>query len=211
MHIIQHSFRLLLLSVCLLSLSETQAAQRDAGKDNGAVLKLQGMVKSLTTERDAAKAETTKLTAELEQLKKDHSKATLAAESAKEQLDNELTLQKNTTTEVKDRLEKTNTRLLEVIEKYKQLNQSKADLNNELNQEKAKYQATDEQLNICTSHNIKLLEAGKDLLEHYQNKGTVSALFQEEPILQFNNVEMENIMQEYEDKIKTGTYKKTSP
>ena len=83
-----------LLLIGGLSSTQPQAAPRDAGKgDNGAVLKLQAMVKSLTSERDAAKTETAKLTEELkqfEQLKKEHSSVV----AAKEQLDSDLSAQK---------------------------------------------------------------------------------------------------------------------
>jgi len=191
------------------------AAPRDAGKaDSGAVQKLQAMVKSLTTERDAAKTETAKLGTELEQLKKDAAKANSALqalESAKQQLDGELNAQKTSNTQVQDRLEKTNTRLLEVIDKYKELQKAKNDLANELQQTQNLKQVTEQQLNTCTEHNLKLYESGKDLLEHYQSKGTVSALLQDEPLLQFNSVEMESIMQDYEDKLRAGKLKTVTP
>lgn len=184
------------------------AAPRDAGKaDNGAVQKLQAMVKSLTSERDAAKAETAKLAAEIEQAKKDNAKAIAAADAAKQQTDSELTAQKSSNAEVRDRLDKTNARLLEVIEKYKVLTQTKNDLSNELMDLKNKKQATDQQLTACTEHNLKLIESGKELLDRYQNKGTIGALLQDEPALQFNSVEMETIVQDYEDKLKSGEYK----
>jgi len=199
---------LLLLLACLAP-TVLQAAPRDAGKaDNGAVLKLQSMVKSLTSERDAAKAETAKVTAELEQLKKDNSKAIATATAAKEQVDSELSAQKSNNTEVRDRLEKTNTRLLEVIEKYKEQSQSKNELSNELSSLKAKQQATEQQLASCGEHNVKLLESSKELLERYHTKGTFGSLLQDEPALQFNGVEMENLIQDYEDKLKAGQYKK---
>jgi hypothetical protein len=39
------------------------------------------------------------------------------------------------------------------------------------------------------------------LLERYQGKGTFEGLLQDEPLLQFQSVEMQNIVQEYEDTI----------
>jgi chromosome segregation ATPase len=193
---------------CLLPLM-AQAAPREAGKqDNGAVQKLQGMVKSLTTERDAAKAETTKLTAELEQLKKDSSKSLATATAAQAQLDSELSSQKTSNTEVRDRLDKTNARLLEVIDKYKELSQSKNQLGAELTGLKARQEATEQQLNICGEHNVKLLNAAKELLVEYENKGSISSVLQQEPLLKFKSVEMETIVQDYEDKLNAGVYKK---
>lgn len=196
-----------LLISCLPLLA--QAAPREAGKqDAGAVQKLQAMVKSVTSERDAAKAETAKLTAELDQLKKESSKSLATVTAAKDQLDSELNAQKSSNTEVHDRLEKTNTRLLEVIEKYKELNQAKNMLATEFNAMKARQEATEQQLNICGEHNVKLLQSAKQLLDVYQHKSTLSSLLQQEPILQFNSIEMETIVQEYEDKLNAGIYKK---
>ncbi len=199
-----------LFAIVLLTghMTTAHAAPREAGKgDGGAVLKLQAMVKSLTTEKDAAKAETAKVSAELDTLKKESSASAKAADAAKQQLDSELSEQKNSNTQVRERLDQTNARLLEVIEKYKVLNQNKGAVENELAELKNKQQVTEQKLASCTEHNVKLYESGKELLERYQNKGTISSLLQDEPALQFNSVEMESIIQEYEDKLRSGEYK----
>ena len=201
---------LMLVLFCALP-SISLAAPRDTGKpDSGAVQKLQAMVKSLTNERDAAKAEATKTLAEVEQLKKEnkeHVDAIKSTEAAKQQLDSELTAQKTSTTEVQTRLEQTNTRLLEVIDKYKALNQSKNELASELAALNNKQQTTEQKLTTCEQRNVKLYESGKELLERYESKGTLSSVLQDEPLLQFNSVEMETIKQDYEDKLRSGVYK----
>ncbi|OAI01118.1 hypothetical protein [Methylomonas methanica] len=189
--------------------SASQAAPREAAKNDGAVLKLQAMVKSLTAERDAAKAESAKLAEELqelEQLKKAHS----AAVAAKEQISSELSAQRNSNGEVRERLEKTNARLLELIEKHREVSQAKADLQAQLSATNAKQQATEQQLGVCDTHNVKLYEAAKELLERYENKGALASVLQREALLQFNSVEMETIVQEYEDKLNASKYQKQS-
>lgn len=187
-----------------------QAAPREAGKsDSGAVLKLQAMVKSLTAERDAAKTESAKLAEELkqfEQLKKDHA----AAVVAKEQIGSELSTQKSANGEVRDRLEKTNARLLEVIEKHKEVSQAKAELTAQLTALNGKQQATEQQLGVCDSHNLKLYEAGKELLERYEHKDALASLLEHEAVLQFKSVELESVVQEYEDKLNAAKYQKQS-
>lgn len=202
-----------MLSVLLLGglpQASLQAAPRDGGKNDGAVLKLQAMVKSLTAERDAAKAETAKLTEELkqfEQLKKDHA----AAVSAKEQLGSELSAQKNSNGAVREQLDKTHAKLLEVIDKHKEVSQAKAELSTELTSLKVKQQATEQELGLCGEHNVKLYQSAKELLERYEGKGTLATLIQDEPLLQFNSVEMEGIVQDYEDKLNAGQYKQETP
>ncbi|WP_228375581.1 hypothetical protein [Methylomonas denitrificans] len=185
------------------------AAPREAGKSDAAVLKLQAMVKSLTAERDAAKAESAKLSEELqelEQLKKAHS----AAVAAKEQISSELSAQRNSNGEVRERLEKANARLSELIEKHKEVSQAKAELQTQLATLNATKQATEQQLSVCDTHNVKLYEAAKELLERYENKGALASVLQNEALLQFNSVEMETIVQEYEDKLNAGKYQKQS-
>lgn len=180
-----------------------QAAPREAGKNDGAVLKLQAMVKTLTGERDAAKAEFARLEAEVEQLKKNHSQAV----AAKEQLGSELSAQKNSNGEVRTRLDQTHAKLLEAIEKHKQLSQEKNQLGNELAQLKTQQESTAQQLSVCGQQNVKLYQSAKELLERYQSKGSLAGLLQDEPLLQFNSVEMETIMQDYQDKLSDGRYK----
>jgi len=192
----------LVLLTLVLSVS-VHAAPREANKNDAAVLKLQGMVKSLTGERDAAKSEAEKLVAEIEQLKKDKA----AALASKEALDGELSAQKSAQLEARSRLEQSNTKLLEVIDKHKQVSQSKLEMDKELQQLKARQQNTEQQLGVCEDHNLKLYQSATELLDRYQNKGVLTNLLQDEPVLQFQSVEMETIVQDYQDKLNAGQYK----
>lgn len=186
----------------------SQAVPRDANANNGAVLKLQAMVKSLTAERDAAKAETAALVTELEQLKKDKA----AALAVKDSLGSELAAQKNSAGAVRSRLDATETKLQDVADKYAKTSRAKTDLETELAAVKAKQQGTEQQLLTCGQHNVKLFQSAQELLERYQNKGTFSGLLQAEPVLQFQSVDMQNVVQEYQDQIKAGMYaEETSP
>lgn len=201
MHLINRCHRpqalasILATVVFLLPLA-TEAAPREAGKNDAALLKLQGMVKSLTAERDAAKAESAAMQAELEQLKKDK-QATLAA---KDSLSSELAAQKNSVGEFRSRLGKTESRLQDVSGQLAQISRVKTDLETELTAWKGKQQATEQQLQTCSTHNAKLSQSAQELLDRYQSKGTFAGLLQDEPLLQFQSVEIQNIVQEYQDK-----------
>ncbi|MBD9355743.1 hypothetical protein [Methylomonas albis] len=200
---------LMVLVTLAIASANLHAAPRESGKNDAAVLKLQAMVKSLTAERDAAKAESAKLAEELQQLeslKKAHS----AAVAAKEQISSELSAQRSSNGEVRERLEKTNARLLEVIEKHKEVSQAKADLTAQLGALNSKQQATEQQLAVCDTHNVKLYESAKELLERYEHKGALASVLQNEALLQFNSVEMETIVQDYEDKLSAGKLQKQS-
>ena len=178
-----------------------QAAPREADANNKVVVKLQTIVRDMTAERDLLKTEKEKLSAEIDQVKKDKSAAVLAATSVEERLNGELSAQKSSGDEVRNKLEQTHAKLLEVIDKYNALNKAKNELGVlHVNLENTQKQ-TDTNLQSCEAKNIKLYEAGKEVLNTYENKGVMDALLKAEPVLQFKSVEMEAIVQEYEDKL----------
>ena len=83
-----------------------QAAPRAADPNSKVVVKLQTIVKDMTSERDLLKTEKEKLAAEIEQVKKDKSAADATASSVEERLSGELAAQKSSAEEVRAKLEK---------------------------------------------------------------------------------------------------------
>jgi septum formation topological specificity factor MinE len=190
-----------LLTGSLLS-ATVQAAPRAADGNNKVVLKLQAMVKDITTERDLLKTEKDKLVLDIEKLNKEKA----ATASAEDRLSSELAAQKNSNAAVSNTLEQTHAKLLEVIEKYNVLNQAKNELSaTHVNLENS-HKQTQAELQSCEGKNIKMFEAGKEVLNSYENKGVMDTLLKAEPILQFKSVEMEAIVQEYEDKLRKQKY-----
>jgi chromosome segregation ATPase len=55
----------------------------------------------------------------------------------------------------------------------------------------------------CEAKNLQLYEYSQDLLQAYQKKGVWSALAQKEPVLGLKEVSVENVVQEYREKINT--------
>jgi chromosome segregation ATPase len=189
------------------------AAPRDGGGSGKAVAKLQTMIRDITTERDALKTErdtiktqletdTKKLTDEITKLKQEKT----AAASAESRLSSELSTQKSNNETITGRLDKTNTRLLEVIEKYKVLNQEKNELTVTHASLEDVQRQTKTELQSCEGKNIKMYEATKGLLKNYENKGVLETILHKEPFLQIKTVEMETIAQEYEDKLRKEKY-----
>ncbi len=167
-----------------------------------AMAKLQAMVKEATTARDTLKTEKDKVTAELDQVKKDKE----SADSETERLNSELETQKSSNAAVSDKLEQTHAKLLEVIEKYNALNKSKNELTVLHTNTENTLKQTETHLQSCESKNIKLFEAGKEILASYENKNVLDSVLKDEPIFKFKSVEMEGIVQEYEDKLRKESY-----
>lgn len=194
-----------LLLAAVLS-THANAGVRGEGDAGGQMVnRLQGMVRQVTKERDVLKTENAKLKTELNALKKD--KDTLEAENSS--ISNKLAGERSNLGKLRVRQEQTYDKLVEVVEKYKELNKVKNQLTLDLKASQNQYQQTSEQLETCGRHNGKLISAANELLDRYQNKGTFSGLMQSEGLLQFESVEMENIVQEYEDKIRVEEYKET--
>ncbi len=184
----------------------TQAAPRAESANNKVVVKLQTIVRDMTAERDLLKTEKEKLSTEIDQVKKDKSAAVLVATSVEERLNGELSAQKSSGDEVRNKLEQTHAKLLEVIDKYNALNKAKNELGVlHVNLESTQKQ-TEANLQSCEGKNIKLYEAGKEVLNTYDNNGVMDVLLKAEPVLQFKSVEMETIVQEYEDKLLKQKY-----
>jgi chromosome segregation ATPase len=187
----------LLFAIAVLWADAVLAVPRDANHSDAAVMKLQAMVRSLSAERDAAKSENAGLASELEQVKKERSEAS----ADKDALAGELAAQKSTSAALQSRLGNTESRLQAVADKYAQTSKAKNELEQQLTALKNTQQNTQQQLKTCGEHNVKLYQSAQELLNRYQNKGTFSGLLQDEPLLQFQSVDMQNIVQEYEDRL----------
>jgi len=189
------------------------AAPRDSGGSAKAVSKLQSMVRDISSERDALRTErdtlkaqldtdTKKLTGDINKLKQEKAGAELVGS----RLNSELSVLKQNNESITSRLEKTNTKLLEVIEKFKVLNQEKNTLNTKHDALQDDQRQTKTELQSCEGKNLKLFEATKSLLKNYEDKGVLETFLHNEPFLQLKSVEMESIVQEYEDKLRNGKY-----
>lgn len=188
----------ILMIAALLTISgHAWSAPREASKNDAALMKLQAALKAMTAERDTAKAELGKLSGEVEQLRKDKD----AAAAATDALSSSLDAQKNASHALQGRVQSTEAKLSESAEKNRELSQAKAGLTQELAALKATQQTTEQQLQLCGQHNGKLVKSAEELLERYKGKGTVASLLQDEPLLGFQSVEMEDIAQQYQDQI----------
>jgi predicted nucleic acid-binding Zn-ribbon protein len=56
-------------------------------------------------------------------------------------------------------------------------------------------------LGVCEQKNLKLYQLNRDILTQYRDKNVLGALTQAEPLTGIESVRMENILQEYRDKL----------
>ncbi len=176
--------------------------EASAGGNSKMLVKLQGMVRQASQERDTLKAENAKLLDKVSRLTKQN--AVLETDGKK--ISKRLARQQGSNKQMQVRQQQTFSKLEEVVEKYKVLRLQNNQIKAQWVMLQGEHKATSQQLQLCSNHNSKLIAAANELLERYQNKGTFDGLLQSEGLLQFKSVEMERIVQEYEDKIRAEEY-----
>ncbi|MEW6427375.1 MAG: hypothetical protein AB1568_05000 [Thermodesulfobacteriota bacterium] len=65
----------------------------------------------------------------------------------------------------------------------------------------ARLESTDARLEKCAENNIKLSEIAEELAELYEKKGTVASMFEEEPLIKYRQVQVEKLLQDYDERI----------
>jgi hypothetical protein len=101
-------------------------------------------------------------------------------------------------------LDNTTAKLREVIDKYNSLNQSKNELTAEHSSLQNTQKFTASELKACETKNIKMFEGAKQVLLGYQRcqtKSLVDTLIDLEPVTQIDDVKLETIIQDFEDKL----------
>lgn len=56
-------------------------------------------------------------------------------------------------------------------------------------------------LSVCTERNAALHKLGNEVLDHYEQKGCLTSVLQAEPFTQLQRVKIENLIEDYRDKL----------
>lgn len=62
--------------------------------------------------------------------------------------------------------------------------------------------ATRQRVQTCETKNAELYKLGEQVLDLYDKKGVIDSLVADEPVTKLKRVEFENLMQDYEDKLR---------
>lgn len=175
-------------TLCILIaglIGTTGLAQAESGGqiDPKALARLQFMVRQLSTERDALAAENSKLKSEVEDVRRKFGDLRNKAQSA-------LTQFKDQSTELSEKLSESQARVKE--------------LEDITTRQTAEF-------NTCMQKNVALYDSHRDILRQYEKKGVFASLLQREPLTGIKQVEMENIIEDYRDRIDQLQVKTPSP
>ncbi len=152
------------------------------------VERMQRMLRQVSQERDSLQAENTRLKSEIEELNRKNVGAKKSSDAA-------LAKSRESNATLSTELQRTEQNLRQI------------QTDKDLLQETVVGQA--QQLETCESHNVKLLQVNRNLLGQYENKGFFDSLMQREPITGLKGVELENIVQDYQDRLDRLVFRKT--
>jgi chromosome segregation ATPase len=155
--------------------------------DQKAMARAQRMLRQMSQERDALQAENARFKSEIEELNRKLGSQKKTSESA-------LAKSREGNAALSENLQKTAQNLRQIEMEKTQLQATVAD------------QA--QLIESCEASNVKLLQINRELLVDYDKKGFMDAMLQREPLTQLKRVEIENIVQEYQDKIDHLEFKK---
>jgi hypothetical protein len=207
-----------LIAICIVFFSSMASAQQDDRRAREAARRMQQMQQQLTQEK--AQLEQDKAKLEKDVAEKDKQLKQLQArmkrtEAGTKQSDTEAKQKGAEVDRLKAELEALSLKFVEQREKADKLADS---FKTSVETNKAK-DAEKEVLNArtalqreiigrqsllvqaCEEKNVALYQLGADLMQRYRNKGVMDALKQAEPFTQLEKVRMENLLQEYAEKI----------
>lgn len=181
--------RVNIISIALAVMLVAMPATTRAGDpEDQKVLRIQRMLRQVSQERDTLQTENARLKSEIGELKRKHAGIKKSSDAALAKSHESIAA-------------------LSVDMRHATQNLRRTESEKNLLQETVVGQA--QQIETCESHNVKLLQVNQNLLGQYENKGFFDSLMQREPIIGFRGVELENIVQEYQDRLDRLVFRKT--
>ncbi len=206
---------LVMLMLCTLGIAGNASAAVDDKKDRDAQRKLRLMMQNMEQEKAVLASEKNSLSGQVESLNKQVSdlKNSSASVSRKKDarvvaLENELLAVKESNLSLSSKLQATQSSLEELTAKYQTSLQSLQASVEQGDEYKMKFQESvsnvsrqSQLIEMCEKKNMALYDLNVEILDRYRNKGVWSALLQAEPFTQIKKVEINNILQEYKEKL----------
>jgi chromosome segregation ATPase len=188
---------ILACSLALMALP-AQSAKRDDGGSQSQ--KMQYLMRQMALERDALKAERSKLEKQLEEAKTTEARLNKRIDG----LEEEMSALKTRLGESYNRIKDANGKLRDTRGELQEMTRNRNLLQSTLNQR-------DNELGVCMTHNVNLYKTGLEILDLYEKKDGWDAALQHEAITGLKSVEIENIIQEYTFRLEDEQHSPKSP
>jgi len=162
------------------------------------------MLRQLSDEKNALEAANAKLKADLEKAEKKLERSSKKEGNLSERLKklkDALEKYQANNEALRDRIEKDRARTMEMVDKFKETISLLKQVEAEKTQYKTDAATYSKDLNSCVDKNIDLYKTGVELLDQYSQKSVWESVAEKEPVLQLQRVKLENLIQDYKDKI----------
>lgn len=196
-----HATAVLFLSDSLLP--EAMAASNKDSKERQAVRRVQAQLNEVQQQKILLEQEKTGLAEQVEELKKKTDgleSGAARANARRAALDREVEGLNKDKAELAGKLQEA---LQEMAKKQAEAMQALQHKERDIKRFEAEVARQTRQIEMCEVKNAQLYQINVELMNKYQSKGVFGALLQAEPFTQLKSVEMENLLQEYRDKLDT--------
>jgi len=191
----RHRSVIILAFMAAMALPAVKAhAQSETDRLRDALRSATAQVRSLEDQRTAIQAQLAEVTRARDALKAE-------VDTAKAQVRKVEADYRQAVHEFNDRLEERN----QTLEKWKEAYIEAATVARTKDSERAKFETESKTfkagLNACTVKNKELVKVGRDLLQRYDNLTIVDSVAAQEPLIGFQRVKIQNLLQDYGDKV----------
>ena len=159
-------------------------------------LSLEGRLRKAGNDLKKVEQEKQKIVEEMELIESKHLKKIASFEKQIKKF-------KERIVKLKENRDQYRARLAETVQTIKERNRTIAGLKADKAELNALVSETESSLKRCKKHNVNLCKISEDLVSRYYSKGLGKTLLQTEPLTQIKKVELEQMVQEYLDKIDT--------
>jgi len=200
-------FRASVLIACALLAGGAQAQTTRQGGD--AVARMQAVVQQLTNEKATLQAEKTKLEARVSELESqvkasEDKEKSLSADLARSQAAEQAATRNNEA--LNSRMDQARSRTDELVAKFRETATTLQQTERERGELQQQVASTTAELQTCSEHNVALYGVGIEVLDRYESKGFWTVVRQKEPFTQLKRVEIENLAEEYRQRLDDGRY-----
>lgn len=199
LRLVCHGMAVLLLTGSLLP--EAMAASNKDSKERQALRRAQSQLNEAQQQKSLLEQEKAGLAEQMEDLKKksDGLESGVARANARRAaLDREVEVLNKDKAELSGKLQAT---MQEMTKKQAEAMQTMQHKEREIKRLEAELARQTRQGEMCEVKNSQLYQINAELMDKYQSKGVFGALLQAEPFTQLKSVEVENLLQEYRDKL----------
>ena len=190
--------QILLIAFATVLVARGAIAQQ--ARDDGGLIRLQGMVQQLTADRTKLQADNTKLKSDLDaanaELKKQR-EANAGLERRVTQGESSLSQASAANSRNEAALAQQRSRMDELVAQFRMTIDTLRTTELERNDLKTKLESKQHAFEQCVASNRKLFETGNDVLDKFEDRGRWAALRVREPFTQVKRVELQNLVDEY--------------